>query len=114
MPGPSALGCRTIFRMTTRRSSRLALRHIGARGLVLLRATAPIYLHEGRGLAGTRARRRTLRASAAARRIDAAVDQGIATFACGIEHAHCSQAVGHLLGEPSLECGCLGELGGVE
>ena len=46
--------------------------------------------------------------------LDAAVDDGVAAFACRVEDAQCSQAVGHLLGEPALDCGCLGELGGVE
>jgi hypothetical protein len=39
---------------------------------------------------------------------------GVAAFACLVEDAQCSQAVGHLLGEPALDGGCLGELGGVE
>ncbi len=42
------------------------------------------------------------------------MDDGVAAFACLVEDAHCSQAVGHLLGEPALDRGCLGELGGVE
>lgn len=42
------------------------------------------------------------------------VDDGVAAFACRLEDAQCSQAVGHPLGEPALDCGCLGELGGVE
>ena len=42
------------------------------------------------------------------------MDDGVAAFACRLEDAQCSQAVGHLLGSPALDCGCLGELGGVE
>src|SRR5439155_26819442 len=49
-----------------------------------------------------------------ARCLDAAVDDGVSAFACLVEDAHCAQAVGHLLGEPALDRGCLGELGGVE
>jgi hypothetical protein len=49
-----------------------------------------------------------------ARSLDSAVDDGVAAFACRLEDADCSQAVGHLLGEPPLDRGCLGELGGVK
>src|SRR5881409_3634611 len=44
--------------------------------------------------------------------LDAAVDDGVSAFACLVEDAHCAQAVGHLLGEPALDRGCLGKLGG--
>jgi hypothetical protein len=35
--------------------------------------------------------------------VNAVVEDGVAAFACGVEGAHCSQAVGHLLGEPALD-----------
>jgi hypothetical protein len=35
--------------------------------------------------------------------VNAVVEDGVAAFACGVEDAHCSQAVGHLLGEPALD-----------
>jgi hypothetical protein len=53
-------------------------------------------------------------APSGARSLDSAVDDGVAAFARRLEDAHCSQAVGHLLGKPALDRGCLGELGGVE
>jgi hypothetical protein len=46
--------------------------------------------------------------------VGSAVDDGVAAFAGGVEDAHSSQAVGHLLGESAFDCGCLGELSGVE
>lgn len=48
------------------------------------------------------------------RGVGAAVDDGVAAFSCRVEDAHCSQAVGHLLGGPALDRGCLGELRCVE
>jgi len=42
------------------------------------------------------------------------MDDGAAPLARGVEHAHCPQAVGHLLGEPALDPRRLRKLGGVE
>jgi hypothetical protein len=41
--------------------------------------------------------------------LDAAVDEGVAAFPCRLDDADCSQAIGHLLGEPALDRGCLGK-----
>jgi hypothetical protein len=65
----------------------------------------------GVGFAGRQTSREDDRPSTC---VDAAVDDGVAAFAGRVEDAQCSQAVGHLLGEPALDRGCLGELGGVE
>jgi len=48
------------------------------------------------------------------RGVGAAVDEGVAAFFDRVEDTQCSQAVGHLLGGPALDRGCLSELGGVE
>ncbi len=58
--------------------------------------------------------RRAARTAAPSSCVGPAVDDGVAASSCRVEDAHRSQAVGHLLGEPALDCGCLGELGGVE
>lgn len=42
------------------------------------------------------------------------MDDGAAPLARSVEHAHCPQAVGHLLGEPALDPRRLRKLGGVE
>src|SRR6266852_2816724 len=42
------------------------------------------------------------------------MDDGAAPLARRVEHAHCPQAVGHLLGEPALDPRRLRKLGGVE
>jgi len=42
------------------------------------------------------------------------MDDGAAPLVCNVEHAHCPQAVGHLLGEPALDPRRLRQLGGVE
>ncbi len=57
--------------------------------------------------------RRAARTAAPSSCVGPAVDDGVAASSCRLEDAHRSQAVGHLLGEPALDCGCLGELGGV-
>jgi PPOX class probable F420-dependent enzyme len=46
--------------------------------------------------------------------LDVAVDDRVAAFPSCLEDAECAQAASHLLGEPALDSGCLGELSGVE
>jgi hypothetical protein len=41
------------------------------------------------------------------------MEDGAASLARSVEHAHCPQAVGHLLGEPALDPRRLRKLGGV-
>src|SRR5438445_618144 len=44
----------------------------------------------------------------------APVEDGAAPLARSVEHAHCPQAIGHLLREPALDPSSLRKLGGVE